>query len=72
VVVIKSLVCTFPWKLYSLFCSLFKKLGFELSLHLEPLHQPFFVMGFYFQDRVSRTICLGWLRTAILLICAPE
>jgi ABC-type transport system involved in multi-copper enzyme maturation permease subunit len=30
---------------------------------------PFFVMDFY-QDRVSQTICHGWLLTAILLISA--
>jgi hypothetical protein len=28
------------------------------SLHLEPLHQPFYVINF-FRDRVSQTICLG-------------
>jgi hypothetical protein len=36
------------------------------GLHLEPLHQPFFVMGFV-QDRVVWTICLGWPQTMILL-----
>jgi hypothetical protein len=30
------------------------------GLHLEPLCQPFLVMGF-FPDRISRTICPGWL-----------
>jgi hypothetical protein len=39
------------------------------SLHLEPLHQPFFVMGF-FSDRVLWTISPGWLQTAIFLISA--
>jgi hypothetical protein len=39
------------------------------GLHLEPLHQPFFVMGI-FQDRVSWTIPLGWLRTTVFLISA--
>jgi hypothetical protein len=39
------------------------------GLHLEPLHQPFFMMGF-FQDRVSWTICSIWLWTIILLISA--
>jgi hypothetical protein len=29
----------------------------------------FFVMGF-FQDRISRTVCPGWLQTLILLISA--
>jgi hypothetical protein len=33
------------------------------------LHQPFLVTGF-FQDRVSITICKGWLQTLILLISA--
>jgi hypothetical protein len=48
--------------------SFFVVLGFELRvytlIHLEPLHQTFF------QDRVSQTICLGWLQTMILLISA--
>jgi hypothetical protein len=39
--------------------------------HLEPLHQPFFVMDF-FQDGVSQTICLGRLRTMILPISATQ
>jgi hypothetical protein len=30
------------------------------GLHLEPLHQPFFVFFFFFWDRVSWTICPGW------------
>jgi hypothetical protein len=30
------------------------------GLHLEPLHQLFFCDGF-FRDRVSGTICQGWL-----------
>jgi hypothetical protein len=38
------------------------------GLHLKPLHQPFFVMGFF--DRDSWTICLGWLWSTILLISA--
>jgi hypothetical protein len=41
------------------------------GIHLEPLHQPFFgVCDGFFQDRVSRTICLGWIWTMILLIAA--
>jgi hypothetical protein len=36
------------------------------DLHFEPLHQPFFCDG-YFWDRILETICLGWLQTAILL-----
>jgi hypothetical protein len=39
------------------------------GLHPEPLHQPIFVMGF-FQDRVSWSICLGWLWTKIIPISA--
>jgi hypothetical protein len=39
------------------------------GLHSEPLHQPFFVIGF-FPDRVLRTICLSWPRTVIHLIFA--
>jgi hypothetical protein len=39
------------------------------DVHLEPLHPAVSVMDF-FQDRVSRTSCLGWLRTVILLISA--
>jgi hypothetical protein len=39
------------------------------GLHLEPLYQSYICAG-YFQDRVSKTICLGWPRTMILLISA--
>jgi hypothetical protein len=39
------------------------------SLHLEPLHWLFSEKGFFW-DRVSWTICLGWLQTVILLISA--
>jgi hypothetical protein len=45
----------------------FAVLGLELRVFI--LNQPFSVMGF-FQDRVSKTICLGWLWTMILLISA--
>jgi hypothetical protein len=38
------------------------------GLHLEPLHQPFLCR--YFWGRVSRTICPGWIQTAILLTYA--
>jgi hypothetical protein len=41
----------------------------ELRAYTEPLHQHFFMMGF-FQDRVSHTIFPDWLETAILLISA--
>jgi hypothetical protein len=37
------------------------------DLLLEPLHQPFFCEGFFW-DRVLWTICLGWLWNLILLI----
>jgi hypothetical protein len=37
------------------------------GLHLEPLHQPFFVMRFFWH-RVSQTICPCWFQTMILLI----
>jgi hypothetical protein len=41
----------------------------QVLLPLEPLNQPFFVMGFI--EIVSYgTIFLGWLRTTILLISA--
>jgi hypothetical protein len=36
------------------------------SLHLQPLYQPFLVI-FFFWDRVSQTICQGWLWTMIFL-----
>jgi hypothetical protein len=39
------------------------------GLHLEPLHQPF-LWWFFFWDRVSCTICPGWLWTTVLLISA--
>jgi hypothetical protein len=41
------------------------------SLHLEPLHQFFFVMGF-FQDRILQTFAWGKFQTSILLISASE
>jgi hypothetical protein len=47
-------------------------LGFALMAYtLSQSTSPFFVMGF-FQDRVSQTICLGWLRTAILKFSASQ
>jgi hypothetical protein len=43
-------------------------LGFELKAYfLNHSNQSFFCVVF-FQDRVSTTICPGWLQTAILLI----
>jgi hypothetical protein len=47
----------------------FMVLRFELRAYTFSHSQPFFMMN-YFQDRVSQTICLGWLRTMILLISA--
>jgi hypothetical protein len=40
------------------------------DLHLEPLHQPFYCDFFFFWDRISQTICPGWLWTTVLLISA--
>jgi hypothetical protein len=40
------------------------------SLHLEPLHQPSFFCKRFFEIGSRRTICVGWLRTVILLISA--
>jgi hypothetical protein len=39
------------------------------SLPLEPLHKSFFCVG-CFRDRISTTVCPGWLQMAILLISA--
>jgi hypothetical protein len=39
------------------------------GLHLEPLHQPFFMMGF-FKIESRKLFAWGYLWTAILLICA--
>jgi hypothetical protein len=41
----------------------------QVLYHLSHSTSLFFVMGF-FQDRVLRTICLGWSRTSILLLSA--
>jgi hypothetical protein len=38
------------------------------DLVLESLQKPFFVI--FFPVRVSQIICLSWLQTVILLICA--
>jgi hypothetical protein len=45
------------------------------GLHLEPLHRPFFLKFFFLRDKVSQTICPGWLQTVwlqttILLVSA--
>jgi hypothetical protein len=41
----------------------------DCGLHLEPLHQPYFCEGI-FKIGSCGTICLGCLRTEILLISA--
>jgi hypothetical protein len=51
------------------FVCLFVVLGFELRAYtLSHFTNPFLWKVFW--DRVSRTICLGWLQTTILLISA--
>jgi hypothetical protein len=40
------------------------------GLYPEPFYWTLYCEGF-FRDRVSKTICLGWLGTVILLISAP-
>jgi hypothetical protein len=48
---------------------LFAVLGFELRTYtFSHFISPFF--WWFFQDRVSQTICLAWLGTVILLISA--
>jgi hypothetical protein len=49
--------------------NLFSIWSWTQSLHLEPLHLPFFVKGF-FKIGSRRTICPGWLWIAILQISA--
>jgi hypothetical protein len=65
----------FPSALFFFFFFLMV-LGFEIrtsclqgALPLEHLHQTFFCDEF-FQDRVFRIVCTGWLQTPILLISA--
>jgi hypothetical protein len=53
-----SLWGTFHIQIIALFFSFWQYWCLNSDLHLEPLHQPFFVLGF-FQDRVSRTIFQG-------------
>jgi hypothetical protein len=56
---------------FSFFLFFLVVLEFELSLHLEPLHQPFFsFVKDFFRDIVLRTIRPGWLQTELLLISA--
>jgi hypothetical protein len=71
----------FSWVVFSYFSKYFSDFLFSFlsfffdtgiwtqGLHLEPLHQPSFVIV-YFWDRVLWTICLGWPWTAILVISA--
>jgi hypothetical protein len=55
--------------LFVLFC--FSVLGLELRAYtLSHSTSPFFLCVKYFRDRVSRTVCLGWLQTTVLLISA--
>jgi hypothetical protein len=55
------------WVLF--FCFFFAVLEFDLRGYtLSQSTSPIFVKGF--QDRVSRTICPGWLQTAIFLLSA--
>jgi hypothetical protein len=51
------------------FCFVFMVLGFVLRAYILSYSISTFCGGF-FRDRVLRTICLGWLQTAILLISA--
>jgi hypothetical protein len=62
------LVMTWPGSL--VFLLLFCSTGvWTQGLHLEPLHQPFSVMGF-FRIGSHELFCLVWLQTMILLISA--
>jgi hypothetical protein len=48
-------------------------LGFELrtqGLHLEPLHQNFFVMGRFVKIKFPELFAQGWLQIMVLLISA--
>jgi hypothetical protein len=40
------------------------------TLPLEPVYQLFVLWCLFFHDRISRTICWGWLPTTTLLISA--
>jgi hypothetical protein len=58
-----------PTFIYLFICFL-RYWGLNSGLHLEPLHQSFFCEGIFFEIGSRGTICLGWLRTSILLISA--
>jgi hypothetical protein len=57
----KTHTCTINIPFFFFFCGTG---AWTQGLHLEHLHQP------YFCDRVSQTVCPGWLQTMILLISA--
>jgi hypothetical protein len=66
--------CTNIWEFIgpSSLCFFFTVLDFELRTYMLSHSTSLFfvcVMGL-FRDRISRTICPGWLRTTILLISA--
>jgi hypothetical protein len=48
----------------------FAALGFELKAYSLSHSTSLFLWWVFLGDRVLRTICLGWLPTSILLICA--
>jgi hypothetical protein len=51
------------------FC-FFVVLGLELRAYTLSHSTSPFLCDVFFRDRVSQTVCLGWLRTAILLMSA--
>jgi hypothetical protein len=58
-------------RLVVLFCFVFcGTRAWTQGLHLEPLHQPVFMIFFFFWDWISQTICPVWLWIMILLISA--
>jgi hypothetical protein len=62
---------TVHFALVYLFIYLFCSSGVWIQgLHLEPLHQPFLVMGFSEIGSCQLLICPGWFQTLILLISA--
>jgi hypothetical protein len=71
----KVFVILFPCRQIQLFLRLYKIIFFFITgswiqgLYLEPLHQHYFVKGF-FEIGSCKLFCSGWLQTAILLISA--
>jgi hypothetical protein len=57
-----------PWSLNILLFFFCGTRSWTQDLNLEPLHQALFLCVGYFPERVSQTICLGWLQTSIPLI----